>query len=193
MWIRKMAFLILSFKNGRDLNSLGEFLQKIVSCHNLERTSKQHQTPIKLHRKETIMTILSKLDNIAADKYGRYVTFVDTKSKGPQTPVRRSLRKRKGTPRPLAKSAESNDLSDFLHELNEEKNNAPVFDDKDIDELCTIFQTTLVVDNHSLAVADVKTKILSPEPKYGRCVTVKENKANAITPVKRSTRNIEDE
>ena len=61
----------------------------------------------------------------------------------------------------------------------------------DLDDLCTIFQQTLKVDNYSLEVTTTDTKILSPEPKQGRFITVKyPDESTTVTPVKRSTRNI---
>ena len=133
------------------------------------------------------MTVLSKVDDNSSE-YGTYVTFVATQKYGPRTPVRRSRRHYNGTSHPMKQKEVSKDIGDFSDGEVKEKN--CVFVQSDIDDLCSIFQTTLVVDNDLLVVADSKTQILSPEPKYDHCVEVIDDAATTITPVDRSDRNV---
>jgi len=143
------------------------------------------------------MTTLSNSDLNSADVYGRYVHFVDTKRNGPKTPVRRSLRTRKGTPFPT--KCDEVSISHLLEAVVDESNEGcdtvkeskEVCDfDSALDDLCTVFQVKLKVDNRTLDVKNTSL-VISPGPKEGRYVTVKEDGANDITPVKRSARNID--
>lgn len=136
------------------------------------------------------MNILSKPDLTGAAQYGRYIDFIASKKMGCHTPVRRSCRHRQGTPH-HTKHVERTDVSDeddrddYVTSIREIS-----FFDIDVDQLCTIFQTTLKVDNHTLEVKATKTNSLSPEPKLGRYVTVADQNNSTVTPVKRSTRNV---
>jgi hypothetical protein len=122
------------------------------------------------------MNVLSKPDLTSAAQYGRYIDFIASKKMGCHTPVRRSCRHRQATPH-HSKNAKDidgsvvDDRDDFGTE-NSDKS----FCDSDVDELCTVFQTTLKVDNHTLEVKASNTNPLSPEPKLGRYVTVADKK-----------------
>ncbi len=157
-----------------------------ITCRAYQIPSQSTQTTLK----QFIMTVLSKVDDNSSIEYGRYVTFVDTRKYGPRTLVRRSRRKCNGTPCSMKKKDASNNIDSFSNDKLKDKDGVSF--QLEIDKLCSIFQTTLVVDNHSLAVIDSKTKILCPIAKYGSCVNVKDDTATTITPVKRSGRNVKD-
>eukprot|EP00979_Chaetoceros_neogracilis_P010462 scaffold2473_cov214-Chaetoceros_neogracile.AAC.16 len=141
------------------------------------------------------MPILSKL--ALTLQYGRYVDFVPSK-KGCCTPVKRSCRNTARETPHHTKCKETNvpvndGRDDSAHSIKKEPLKPSALD---IDNLCTIFQQTLMVDNHSLEVKHSESNVcvLSPEPKVGRFVTAKDSNDSAIfTPVKRSTRNVEDQ
>lgn len=136
------------------------------------------------------MNILSKPDLTSAAQYGRYIDFIESKKMGCHTPVRRSCRNRQSTPY-HSKHSEKINLyceDDRDDSATEHKNELLV--DISVDELCTIFQTTLKVDNDTLKVKETNTNPLSPEPKLGRYVTVADKTSSTVTPVKRSKRNV---
>ena len=129
------------------------------------------------------MTTLSKPEDNADTRYGSYVAMVPSKKKGCKTSVRRSLRNQQDTATPS-------------YSEKKIKLEGAIKEGEEMDELITTFQTTLKVDNHSLEVRDVKTKIVTfPDSKVvGRRVTFEESNdacggnGVTITPVKRSAR-----
>jgi hypothetical protein len=136
------------------------------------------------------MNILSKPDLTSAAQYGRYIDFVASKKMGCHTPVRRSCRHRQATPH-HSKHSKGIDVSvEDDRDDSGTENNDESFCDNSVDELCTMFQTTLKVNNHTLEVNATDTNPLSPEPTLGRYVTVADKKSSTVTPVKRSKRNV---
>lgn len=136
------------------------------------------------------MNIISKPDLSCAAQYGRYIDFIESKKMGCHTPVRRSCRHRKGTPHHSKCGTIDKNVSDDEDERDDTNSDTSI-DAVNLDDLCTMFQATLKVDNHTLEVKATSSKRLSPEPKFGRYVTTADTKDGCImTPVKRSTRNV---
>mmetsp|Transcript_22292 Transcript_22292/g.32580 ORF Transcript_22292/g.32580 Transcript_22292/m.32580 type:complete len:138 (-) Transcript_22292:112-525(-) len=117
---------------------------------------------------------------------GTYTDFVNTRKCGPNTPVRRSCRNRQSTPVATASQKKASRSALALTGNVEGKENSST--DPVMEDLCSVFERTLKVDNSSLKVKDVNTKVLSPVPKQGRYVTLQDDSGLSFTPVKRSTR-----
>ena len=120
---------------------------------------------------------------------GSYITMESSK-RGINTSVRRSTRNRKETHVVKKEKGEVKKENREVKKENGEvkKENGEVKKEGiSVDDLSSIFQTTLVVDNASLKVIESKTEMVSPLPKDGRYIAMNISNNN-ITPVKRSNR-----
>lgn len=121
----------------------------------LKKEIKQSTNQSTLSVNKPIMSTFSNSD-LTASEYGRYTTFLNTKKIGPNTPVRRSLRIRRGVSRPTANEARTTNLSVFSHKSDER---IAKTDDTTVEELCGLFKTVLlIVGSHSLSDVDAKNE-----------------------------------
>ena len=135
-------------------------------------------------KKPTQETATKSDHDVALSALGRYESFVNTKKNG-KAPVRRCCRNRTAASLQIRqREVKSNNKSDPLGHSATETNN--------LDDLCTIFQTLLIVDNYSLTVTDAVTKILSPEPQHGRRVSAKDDTFGEVNSCKEELRSFGD-
>ena len=114
-------------------------------------------------------------------KLGSFFVNVNTK-KGMFTPVRRSHRNKK-------LREEEARVDDDSNKENENPSNARRDDGPaiSVDDLCSMFQTTMTVNNDTLE-SEQETVRLSPLPDKGRYTSLTEARDGKVTAVRRSTR-----
>ena len=134
--------------------------------------------------------------------FGSYTDVITTKNHE-QALVRRSRRITDGkTPLSFPVPVRQEKNKENMEELKEEKEAQTR--QPEVDELCSLFETTFAISNESLKVEHKETRRVSPMPKLGRFTSFTEydysapkffqrceSHARLLSPTKRSTRNVE--